>query len=703
LSPSAGDFVSHKKDAARMSSLPAPLLSHPKYRPDIDGLRAIAVLSVVFFHAFPRVLSGGYIGVDIFFVISGFLISTIIFENLERGSFSFAGFYARRIKRIFPALGLVLLACIGIGWFALLPDEYRQLGRHLWGGAAFLSNFILWREAGYFDVGADTKPLLHLWSLGIEEQFYIVFPCLVWLTWKLRLNPLTVTLVLALTSFVLNLKGIDQDATATFYAPYTRFWELLGGGLLAWHTLHPSRVLNRLTGGLDRGLGRLLCRPAPPADGRLLANLAAGLGLLLVIYGVIRLNTRHTAFPGHWALVPVVGAWLLIAAGPHAWINRRLLSNKAMVWFGLISFPLYLWHWPLLSFARIMQSETPSVTIRLGAVLLAILLAWLTYRLIERRVRAEGNTRVKVAVLVVLMIAIGVAGYAIERRAGFPERFHFSANEKELTALLQNPLPPVDSVECGKLIPLLSRITFNGGCVLSKNTLPRIAFMGDSHTLHYKNAIWRNFQEDSVLMAAQMPCFPVAVDEFFTIGACEERFDLMRRYLETSTTVDTVVVSGYWAYLMSGGFQTTGETWRIPKPLTQTAVDSFKKNASRFFATLLGAGKRVILLRDIPDLDFNVATCFDFRPLTLSKANLHLDCSIPRLAYLQRMQPYDAVIDDVLKKFPQVVVFDPRPLFCQGERCKASDGALPYYFNGDHVNRHGAEMVIQALRREVKF
>lgn len=155
-------------------------LSHPKYRPDIDGLRAIAILSVVVFHAFPSWIKGGFIGVDVFFVISGFLISTIIFENLDKGTFSLTEFYARRIKRIFPALILVLVACFAFGWFALLADEYQQLGKHIAGGAAFISNFVLWDESGYFDNAADTKPLLHLWSLGVEEQFYIIWP-LLWL------------------------------------------------------------------------------------------------------------------------------------------------------------------------------------------------------------------------------------------------------------------------------------------------------------------------------------------------------------------------------------------------------------------------------------------------------------------------------------------------------------------------------------------
>ena len=187
---------------------------HPKYRPDIDGLRAIAVLSVVAFHAFPEWIAGGFIGVDIFFVISGYLISTILFENLDKGIFSFGDFYSHRIRRIFPALLLVLITCYLFGWFTLLADEYMQLGKHIVGGASFLSNFFLWNESGYFDNIGDTKPLLHLWSLGIEEQFYIVWPVLLWLAWKGKVNFLKVTFLIALASFAVNIATVYTNPIA---------------------------------------------------------------------------------------------------------------------------------------------------------------------------------------------------------------------------------------------------------------------------------------------------------------------------------------------------------------------------------------------------------------------------------------------------------------------------------------------------------
>lgn len=388
-------------------------LLHPKYRPDIDGLRAIAVLSVVGFHAFPGWVKGGFIGVDVFFVISGFLISGIIYENLDKGEFTLREFYARRIRRIFPALILVMVACLVFGWFALLTDEYKQLGRHIAGGASFISNFLLWQESGYFDNSAETKPLLHLWSLGIEEQFYIVWPLLLWLTWKRKFNFFAVTLAIAVGSFYLNVKGIKQDAVATFYSPITRFWELMCGGLLAWVTIYKKESLTGIKLRLDRFILSNIYRNKEVEKGRTLANLSAFTGLALLAYG-FSIIAKDFYFPGVWALVPVLAALLIISAGPAAWINRQILSTKVFVWFGLISYPLYLWHWPLLSFARIIENGTPSREIRVAAVVISIVLAWLTMKLIEKPFRfGNQKTGLKVATLSGLMFAIGVSGFVV--------------------------------------------------------------------------------------------------------------------------------------------------------------------------------------------------------------------------------------------------------------------------------------------------
>ena len=212
---------------------PIPATAH-HYRQEIDGLRAIAVALVLVFHAFPESLPGGFVGVDVFFVISGYLISGLIFADLQQGRFSFADFYARRIRRIFPALIPVLAASSLLGWFLLLPDELAQLGRHVAGGAGFISNFILLGEAGYFDSEADLKPLLHLRSLGIEEQFYIIWPLLLFAAWKKRWAPLSLILLLPTGSFTLDIERVHNQATSTYFLPFTRFWELMIGCALAY-------------------------------------------------------------------------------------------------------------------------------------------------------------------------------------------------------------------------------------------------------------------------------------------------------------------------------------------------------------------------------------------------------------------------------------------------------------------------------------
>ena len=395
---------------------------HPKYRPDIDGLRAVAVLSVVAFHAFPAWMKGGFIGVDIFFVISGFLISTIIFENLDKGTFNFSDFYARRIKRIFPALLVVLTCCLMLGWFLLLPDELNQLGKHIVAGAGFISNLVLWSESGYFDNSAETKPLLHLWSLGIEEQFYIVWPFLLWAAWKRRLNIFLLTFSFILGSFALNTWLIYTDPVATFYSPLTRLWELLCGSLLAFSITNTNNASQKAYFlGVKESLGFQL-------DSKInyqpvLSNAFSIIGAAVLIAGFC-LTNKELRFPGYWALVPVLGAIMIILAGPKAWLNRKILSNKIIVWFGLISFPLYLWHWPLLSFGRIFYFDTPPLKFRFVAVLLSIGLAWVTMKFIERPLRFGNRTSLKVFSLSSALIALAFAG-AIIFKSNFEDSHSF--------------------------------------------------------------------------------------------------------------------------------------------------------------------------------------------------------------------------------------------------------------------------------------
>ena len=369
---------------------------HSKYRPDIDGLRALAVLLVVIFHAYPEFLSGGFIGVDVFFVISGYLISSIIFQNLKLERFRFSEFYIRRILRIFPALLIVLVSCYLIGWLILLPSDYMQLGKHILGGSSFISNFLLWSESGYFDKAADSKILLHLWSLGIEEQFYIFWPILLWIGWRFGKNLLLIALCVAIISFVINIFLSYMSPIAGFYSPLSRFWEFLIGSVVAYVLLYKQEISNQL----HKYDNKLSCA-----------------GLLLLFWSAFAL-TKDSIFPGWLALMPTMAGALLIFSGQNSWSGRKVLSSPLMVWFGLLSFPLYLWHWPILTFSRLYFGESTQIQ-RLFLVLLAIVLSWLTFILVERPIRNGANRYGKTFVLVFLMLLLAYGGFNIYQRSGY--------------------------------------------------------------------------------------------------------------------------------------------------------------------------------------------------------------------------------------------------------------------------------------------
>lgn len=367
------------------------------------------MLAVVAFHAFPSSIQGGFLGVDIFFVISGYLISTIIVRDLAGHSFSFAAFYSRRIKRIFPALLLLLVSCFVFGWFNLLTDDYKQLGKHVAGGAFFVSNFLFWNETDYFANAAASKPLLHLWSLGIEEQFYIFWPLILWFAWKGRLNLVVMTVGLGVASFVLYIATIRSDAVAAFYSPLTRFWELLAGSALAQVTLHDQREFSGF-GGWRAWWSRLAPVLAEPINVEKLRNVASIFGVALIVIGIFAI-TQDRSLLGWWTLLPTLGTLLVISAGAKAWLNRTVLSSRVLVGIGLISYPLYLWHWPLLLLARAVGGPEASVSLLIASVCVSVMFAWLTFRLIEKPVRFGKHGRKKTMALVLSISAVGFAGF----------------------------------------------------------------------------------------------------------------------------------------------------------------------------------------------------------------------------------------------------------------------------------------------------
>jgi peptidoglycan/LPS O-acetylase OafA/YrhL len=426
-----------------------PMSSPPsiRYRPDIDGLRAIAVLLVVNYHAFPEALPGGFIGVDIFFVISGFLITGIIARELEQQRFSLVAFYNRRIRRIFPALIVVLCAALVLGWLWMLPAAYAQLSSDVFASAAFFSNIALLLQSGYFDIESSKKPLLHLWSLGIEEQFYLFWPLILMLVARLRLSFLAAASVIGLASFLLNVALIGSDPVATFYLPFTRAWELLAGAALAcgWSQIsQTSRASNW--------------------------RAAAGLVLIAAAAGVL---DAHSAFPGWWAVLPVAGGALLLSA-PAAWVCRTLLASPPLVWIGLISYPLYLWHWPLLAFFGIIKFGSLTLLERELIVVLSALLAWLTYWLVESPFRFGRPSPLKIAGLCAGMVLISAAGGVVVAGRGFDSRLPPEIREM---ADVRTDSQKWRVHEC--LLDLSHEMTFADNCV-DRGRRPLVFVWGDS-------------------------------------------------------------------------------------------------------------------------------------------------------------------------------------------------------------------------------
>jgi len=625
------------------------------YRPDIDGLRAFAIIAVVFYHAFPNLLPGGFIGVDVFFVISGFLISSIIFSELDTQSFKFSSFYARRIKRIFPALIVILLVSFVVGWFLLFENELKQLGDHVSRAALFLSNFILWYETGYFDNAAETKPLLHLWSLGIEEQFYIVWPLVAWFLWRLKDRKSIAISILIVISFAWNMWQAEHDLTHDFYSPLTRFWELLTGALVA----ASANLLKQ------------------HATWQSHANHRAMLGALLLLFGVAYINA-NMKFPGVWAGVPVVGAALLISAHTSAWVNRAVLANRLLVWIGAISYPLYLWHWPILSFARIVEGGAPNAQMRISAVLASVLLAWLTFVCIERPIRLQWRAPYKTAVLLVCMLFVAFLGNSAHETNGYPDRdivttrqvkyagdidhdeFH-DYFKKHFFTCEQNSIRDASSAWRGMI-----------RCFQSKQGKSvDIVLLGDSHAEH--------------LFIGMAEALPDKNFAFYSSGALpmsgQWRHEPVFAHLLSEKNVSAVFVAGMWPT-------------QSKEALTYTTMTTELDAAIK---ALLGTGKHVVLLGDVPQFDFEPQTCKFARPLRQS-----IRCEMPKSEFTKKSMRYQDALGEVKLRNPQIKLISLADFVCNDKTCSMVDGNTLLFRDNNHLNIPGSQSIGLKLAQKIK-
>jgi peptidoglycan/LPS O-acetylase OafA/YrhL len=684
-------------------------LSHPKYRPDIDGLRAVAILSVVAFHAFPGAFSGGFIGVDIFFVISGFLISTILFENLSNGTFSFAEFYSRRIRRLFPALFVVLATTYVTGWFTLLSDEYKQLGKHIAAGAVFISNFLLWSDSGYFDTSAETKPLLHLWSLGIEEQYYLIWPLLVYAAWKRKLALPTVILVVSLLSFLWNVRSVQHDVIAAFYSPGTRFWELMSGSFLASLQISNGRA------NVPTGLAFAVSLQPKPASGKsgayldIARQLASLLGFLLFAIGFSCIDT-HAAFPGFWACLPVIGSGLIIFAGKDAWVNRHFLAHRALVSVGLISYPLYLWHWPILAFVRIAEGQAPSLAVRVLAVSASVILAVITYLFVEMKIRNGRYERAKAIGLIALVSFIAVIGYKTYRKDGYTDRL-VNALNTTLTTGWDGGDHGYSVSECGIKDEATKKLFL--ACAMDKRQNVRYALLGDSKAQSLYPGLIRTSDSTGRWLfiggnGPKGPFVPLLSD---TLKGAEQLTSRAIEAVIANPNINKVVLvtAARILFGISDRIDDGNQANYDYRYLTQLAkTNNYREvfaRLARAIDMLAAGGKEVVLVVDNPGLPepqdcVSRKTAIGFLNRILPAYNK--DCYISLAEYQSQTLVYRKLLTEISEKSRGVVqIFDPTDVYCDmqtGVCGPIRNGRILYSYT-DHISDYAAGLVGRKLNK----
>jgi len=643
------------------------------YRPEVDGLRAVAVLSVLLFHAFPSLLPGGFVGVDMFFVISGFLITGIILKGLQHGNFSFREFYARRVGRIFPSLFLVLSVCLTIGWFVLFPDEYRQLAKHSIAGAVFISNLLLWHQAGYFDTAARSKPLLHLWSLGIEEQFYIAWPLMFVLVWKWTKRVPAMIVLAAFVSFCLNIWLIGKVPNLTFYFPITRIWELLIGSSLAWFAAQREAI--RSTS---------------------LTQLFAVLGILLIAIS-LAFAKGEGSFPGWFALLPTLGTALVIGAGSNAWINRTLLASPLCVSIGLISYPLYLWHWPLLVYLKLIVdsdcvlSPRALALLKIAVLVISVGLAWGTWRFWEVPLRKSARVARSATVpgLVSAMCLVTLVG-ALSLTNVVTPRLNNPFVKDVVQAVDDWDYPSADNF-------MKSDFVLH---VVRSRSKQETLFVGDSHMEQYwpraKTAIQNNPFLSSAIFATSSGCPPFPDLNRAKNGFACPQFYKYWNAIANSKDIQTVVIGAAWEFYFvgeyPGGAVPPAALSVDGRPASSQDVDRAWKGLETTIRSLVHSGKRVVILSSSP-----AAGKFNPRGMLHRFGGLE----ISRLLCIDESEfkRYIAPIEDKLAQIATrtgATVIHPTDYFCETGVCRAIEGdGSPIYRDDQHLRP------ISAVKRAV--
>ncbi|MDP1526061.1 MAG: acyltransferase family protein [Rhodocyclaceae bacterium] len=621
--------------------------SNLEYRPDIDGLRAVAVLSVVGFHAFPSIFKSGFVGVDVFFVISGFLISKIILEKLECGNFSFLDFYSRRVRRIFPSLLVVLATCSIFGWLALTPEENALLGKHVVAAAFFASNLLLWSESGYFDVSSETKPLLHLWSLGVEEQFYALVPVVFLIIYRKCISITLMLSVLAIASFGINIVLTNVSSAANFYSPISRMFEFLAGSLLAAYMLRNKQEVS---------------------DTSYAPIYSALVGIVLIgaaVFGGI--DTLQ--FPGYVVLAPVVGAVLLIHSGSRNAISRYLLANRIAVFIGLISYPLYLWHWPLLAFARVVYGDNPSGVIRLALAGFAVVLSVLVYIYIEKPIRASKG-RKHLFILLLAMVAVAVFGFGTHIGKGETSYPILRLYTKILDGDFDNKAffekMGVHFYPCENITFLARAPKYEGTtrCYQSKIGEPVTAIVvGDSHAESIYPGVASNLTDHNV--------------SYYVSGYApilgNSGFAPFFQEIQADRNIKVVVFAAYWV---------TATTYAVPEG------SSLESELGKAVELITRSGKNVYLIVDNPSFSFPPEQCqYSRLPGRPPK------CTEDKSYFDGQKDIYIRSLKNIEEHNEKVKVIDVSNLFCNDRECAMVDSGRLLYRDSNHLSYSGSQYV----------
>lgn len=638
------------------------------YRPDIDGLRAIAVSSVVFFHAFPGSVSGGFIGVDIFFVISGFLITNILAQDLISNKFNLGKFYSRRVLRLFPALVCILIFSIAVAWLIFVADEFKIFGSHLSGASIFISNFIYWSEVGYFDSAAELKPLLHLWSLAIEEQFYIFWPLILWACYRAKISLLLITIILFIASFCLGLHElyIKQNLIAAFYAPWTRFWELLAGSLLALSL--PMKMKMSL---------------AKIQSNKQVRSILSIIGLGLIMLSAFSFSAGDP-FPGWRAFIPVLGTVLLIMAGSSALINQRILSNRFLVWLGLISYPLYLWHWPVLSFLRITSVGEPTNLLKVTALMLSIALAYLTYRFIEKPIRFGGAKHFP-PILITCLAVLGLLGQWIINNKGFASRPINLNNLAVNAALKYDWKTAFRHQQCFLDAENSLSNSFDVTCsAVKEKTFPTVVLWGDSHAASLYQGLLENSKQYgfNLIQFTSSGCPPVLN---FSISKRPECIKINNKVLSDLRRIkpDFLIMSAYWS--MYGGDPISG--WEtLPQNTLQNTITELQK---------LGI-KHIVMIGSLP-----VYSVKQVQMLKKSYAWQHIQTQTYE-NFLPQAIIYNNIVAAVANE-AQIQFIDPLKILCSEKGCMLSLSEaplVPLSYDYGHLTTEGSIYLVSQFFKQ---